>query len=164
MRIEDFNALSVADARAALDPCLGVDRWVDEVESGRPYDDAGALLVQAQASAENLTDDELDAALARHPRIGEHPAADDAGADFSRREQAGVSSDDSTAHALHQGNAAYEKRFDRVFLIRAADRSRAEILAELTRRLQNDEVAERREVVTQLREIALRRLGEVVDA
>jgi 2-oxo-4-hydroxy-4-carboxy-5-ureidoimidazoline decarboxylase len=49
-----------------------------------------------------------------------------------------------------------------VFLIRAAGRSAPEILAELSRRLDNDEVAEREETVSLLREIALIRLREVV--
>ena len=52
-------------------------------------------------------------------------------------------------------------RFDRVFLIRAAGRSAPEILAELDRRLGNDDAAEREETVTQLREIALLRLRQV---
>ena len=46
--------------------------------------------------------------------------------------------------ALAEGNREYEKRFDRVFLIRAAGRSSAEILAELHRRLGNDDETERR--------------------
>ena len=64
--------------------------------------------------------------------------------------------------ALADGNQQYEKRFDRVFLIRAAGRSSAEILAELRRRLDNDDEAERAETVTQLREIALLRLKDVI--
>jgi 2-oxo-4-hydroxy-4-carboxy-5-ureidoimidazoline decarboxylase len=66
------------------------------------------------------------------------------------------------ARALAEGNAAYEKRFDRVFLIRAAGRSADEILQELRRRLRNDDETEREETVTQLREIALLRLRQVV--
>jgi 2-oxo-4-hydroxy-4-carboxy-5-ureidoimidazoline decarboxylase len=65
------------------------------------------------------------------------------------------------AEALAEGNAAYERRFDQVFLIRAAGRSAPEILAELDRRLGNDDAAEREETVTQLREIALLRLRQV---
>ena len=49
-----------------------------------------------------------------------------------------------------------------MFLIRAAGRSSAEILAELERRLGNDEAAERAETVTALRDIALLRLEGLV--
>ena len=66
------------------------------------------------------------------------------------------------AERLAAGNRAYEERFDRVFLIRAAGRDAPEILAELERRLGNDDATERGETVTQLREIALLRLEQVV--
>ena len=83
--------------------------------------------------------------------------------ELSSREQAGVdASDAAVVDALAAGNAAYEQRFDRVFLIRAAGRSSTEILAELQRRLDNDDEAEQAETVTQLREIALLRLKEML--
>ncbi len=72
------------------------------------------------------------------------------------------SRDDEVARALAAGNAAYERRFDRVFIIRAAGRDAPEVLAELDRRLGNDDAAERAETVAQLREIALVRLREAV--
>ena len=49
-----------------------------------------------------------------------------------------------------------------MFLIRAAGRSSAEILAELQRRLGNDDVTERAETVRALRDIAVLRLQQVV--
>jgi len=64
---------------------------------------------------------------------------------------------------LADGNRAYEERFDRVFLIRAAGRESAEILAELERRLGNDDATERAETVRQLGEIMLFRLRRVED-
>ena len=61
-----------------------------------------------------------------------------------------------------EGNRAYEERFDRVFLIRAAGRDGDEILAELERRLGNDDATERAETVDQLLQIALLRLEQVL--
>ena len=49
-----------------------------------------------------------------------------------------------------------------MFLIRAAGRGSAEILAELERRLGNDDETERAETVTALRDIALLRLERLV--
>ena len=69
---------------------------------------------------------------------------------------------DEHGQRLRDVNAAYEARFGHVFLVRAAGRSGAEILAEAERRLANDDVAEREETVTALRDIALLRLGQVV--
>jgi 2-oxo-4-hydroxy-4-carboxy-5-ureidoimidazoline decarboxylase len=167
MHLGEFNQLPAERAGAAVDPCLGVSRWVDAVVDGRPYDDVGSLLARASESAQQLSDDELESALARHPRIGERPGwvsvPRDDEASFSRREQSGVDgSDDDLADRLRRANQEYEARFGRVFLIRAAGRSGEEILAEVQRRMGNDDEAERAEVVAQLREIALLRLEEVV--
>ncbi len=133
--------------------CLAVPRFADDVLAGRPYDDDVALLAAADRAARELTDEELDQALSGHPRIGERGGAQ------SRQEQSGVDpTTGDTAARLKAGNAAYEERFDRVFLIRAAGRDADEILAQLERRLQNDDATERAETVDNLRQIALLRL------
>jgi len=157
-----LNALSDEEARERLAACLPVTRWVDEVASGRPYAAWRDAEARATAAAAELDDDELATALAGHPRIGERASDPAHQAEHSAREQAGVDGSDArVARALAEGNAAYERRFDRVFLIRAAGRSADEILAELTRRLGNDDATERVETITQLREIALLRLRQV---
>lgn len=157
-----FNRLSTDEAKGLLRTCLDVSRWVDEVERGRPYAGWAALRLAAEQAAASLTDAELEAALARHPRIGERAGAGH-DVEHSAREQSGVDPDDrQTASRLAAGNAAYEERFDRVFLIRAAGRSTDEILAELERRLENDDATERGETVEQLGEIALLRLENAV--
>ena len=157
-----FNSLSVDEAKGLLRSCLDVPRWVDEVEGGRPYAGWPALRLAAEQSAARLTDGELHAALARHPRIGERAGAGH-DAEHSVREQSAVDPDDlDTASRLAAGNAAYEERFDRVFLIRAAGRSATEILAELDRRLDNDDRTERDETIRQLGEIAVLRLESTV--
>jgi 2-oxo-4-hydroxy-4-carboxy-5-ureidoimidazoline decarboxylase len=159
--LADFNALPEQEARDRLLTCLDVPRWADTIIEGRPYADLGALRAVATNAAE-LDDDELEAALARHPRIGEKAGAGHDAA-FSAQEQSGVDRDDAdVAERLLVGNRAYEERFDRVFLIRAAGREAPEILAELERRLGNDDATERAETVEQLRQIALLRLEQVV--
>ena len=160
MEVAEFNVLGDDDARTLVNGCLGVRRWVDEVVAARPYADLEALRKQAHESALELSDDELASALTRHPRIGERPEGDDSEASFSSAEQAGVEASDE--QRLRAGNATYEDRFGRVFLIRAAGRSSAEILPELDRRLDNDPATEREETVTALRDIALLRLDQVV--
>lgn len=143
----------VTTTRETLLGCLSVPRWADEVLAGQPYTDRTALLRAADAAARELTDDELGQALASHPRIGERGGAQ------SAREQSGVDpAVGDTAERLAAGNAAYEQRFGRVFLIRAAGRDADEILGELNRRLRNDDLAERAEAVDNLRQIALLRL------
>ena len=140
-------------SRDQLLSCLSVPRWADDVLAGEPYADRDAAVARADEAARELTDEELDQALSGHPRIGER------GGEQSEREQAGVDpAVGDTAARLAAGNAAYEERFGRVFLIRAAGRDAEAILAELDRRLGNDDATERDETVDNLRQIALLRL------
>lgn len=160
--VAGFDALGVDEAYATAYGCLGVRRWAEQVVAGRPYAGWPALRAAASAAAAELTDAELEEALAGHPRIGE-PAGAGHAVEHSRREQSGVDpADRDTAARLAAGNAAYEQRFGRVFLIRAAGRSAAEILAELERRLASSTAKERQEAVAQLREIAVLRLETVL--
>ena len=70
--------------------------------------------------------------------------------------------DAEVARALAAGNAAYEERVSTGCSSSGRPGApRPEILAELDRRLDNDDDAEREETVTQLREIALLRLRQV---
>jgi 2-oxo-4-hydroxy-4-carboxy-5-ureidoimidazoline decarboxylase len=148
--------------REVLLGCLAVPRWADDVLAGQPYADGAALLAAADAAARELSDEELDQALSGHPRIGERDGAPGMSAQ-SQQEQSGVDpSAGDTAARLQAGNAAYEDRFDRVFLIRAAGRDAEEILAELQRRLPNDDATERAETVDNLRQIALLRLASAL--
>ena len=93
MSLEDFNALPEAEARTQVATCLDVPRWVDTVLAGRPYADLDALLAVASIAAE-LDDEELETALARHPRIGERAGAGHDAA-FSAKEQSGVDQSDA---------------------------------------------------------------------
>jgi 2-oxo-4-hydroxy-4-carboxy-5-ureidoimidazoline decarboxylase len=147
--------------REQLLACLSVPRWADDVLAGGPYTDRDALLAAADAAARSLSDDELEQALSGHPRIGER-AASGHNSEASAREQAGVDpSSGDTAARLLAANRAYEERFGHVFLIRAAGRDAETILAELDRRLGNDDDTERAETVDNLRQIALLRLEGV---
>ena len=148
-----------AELREALTAALAVSRWVDDVAADAPYRTLDALLVRATRAATPLSVEEIGEAMAHHPRIGERPVGEGVAQSMSRAEQASDDSDDAAlADAIAAGNRAYEHRFDRVFLIRAASRSRAEILAELTRRLELDDETELAIVGEQLREIATLRL------
>ena len=163
MNLTSFNAPSADEARAAVRPAVDVDRWVDAVIEARPYSDRDTLLETAR-NLPAFTAAEIEAALAHHPRIGEQPKGDSAEAELSRNEQAGVGVDQDAdiAASLAAGNAAYEARFNRVFLIRAAGRTAAEILTNLERRLQQDDATEAIEVADQLAQIALVRLEGIV--
>ena len=70
----------------------------------------------------------------KHSRIGERARGNSTEARLSQSEQAGLGeADAAVAEALAEGNRAYEEKFGQVFLIRAAGRSREEILQALAR-------------------------------
>jgi 2-oxo-4-hydroxy-4-carboxy-5-ureidoimidazoline decarboxylase len=162
-RLDALNAASTEQAAADLGTCNASPRWIAQVVAHRPYADATTLLRTAEDTARALPWDEVRAALDAHPRIGDRAQGHGTEARWSRQEQASVgSSDEATTDALRAGNAAYERRFGHVFLIRAADRSAEEMLAELRRRLGNDEAGERAEVTEQLAQITRLRLQKLL--
>jgi len=163
MELAEFNALDAAAAAETVGVWAAIPAWTDAVIAGRPYASVDALAANAQTRAARWTRADLDAALAHHPRIGERAAGGGAEAAASRREQSSMASaEGAVPAAIAEGNAAYERRFGRVFLIRAAGRSPDEMLAELQRRLGNDDDSEAAEALDQLAQIALLRLKATV--
>jgi 2-oxo-4-hydroxy-4-carboxy-5-ureidoimidazoline decarboxylase len=161
--IDDFNGEPADQAVQALRACNAAPRFAAELVAGRPYPDADALVARAEEVARSLPWEDVAVALAAHPRIGDRVEGASAEAQSSRREQSSMAdADDETREALLEGNRAYEERFDHVFLIRAAGRSPDEMLAELRRRLDNDEDRERAEVTEQLAQITALRVRGLV--
>jgi 2-oxo-4-hydroxy-4-carboxy-5-ureidoimidazoline decarboxylase len=138
---------------ATLTECLAVPRWVRAVLDGQPYDSPEALFAVAEREAATLTAEEVELALAGHPRIG-----DKTGSATSRAEQSGVDNADEFLAA----NREYEQRFDRIYLVCAAGRGGEELLADLKDRLGNDPDTELAVTVRELGKIALLRLAKVI--
>lgn len=162
MLLEEFNSATRETALGIVKPALDIPRWYDLVVDGRPYATIDALTDAAMSCAAPLSEQEIDGALAHHPRIGERAQGDSVEAAHARSEQSGV--DASAAEALAAGNRRYEERFDRVFLVRAAGRSASDILALLNERLGNSPEQELAVIDHQLREIAALRLTGAVRA
>jgi 2-oxo-4-hydroxy-4-carboxy-5-ureidoimidazoline decarboxylase len=143
------------DIERDLLACCASRTWAREVAAGWPYPSKAALVAAGEAALARLSWDDVLEALAAHPRIGERPAGDSREAEWSRREQAGVTGADA---ALVEANVAYEQRFGHVFLIFASGRNVAEMLAAATERLGNDPATERAVVREELRRIVRLRL------
>jgi 2-oxo-4-hydroxy-4-carboxy-5-ureidoimidazoline decarboxylase len=159
MEIEEFDVMDAAEASSLVSACADIPSWVEAVVAGRPYADPEHLFTRADQLATRWTGAEVERALADHPRIGERHSGSGSGAALSAREQSGVDPADVEVQArLVEGNRAYEERFDRIFLVRAAGRSAEEMLALLEQRLQNDPAVELDVTAGQLREIASLRL------
>ena len=153
MNLAEFNTAPSDELTAALLVCADVPVWAAAVRDARPYPDESALFHVADELAQTWTDDEVERALAAHPRIGERAEG------MSRQEQAGV----TPGEELVQVNRDYEDRFGRVFLICATGLSTEEILAAARARLHNDADTEAAVVKDELRKIALLRLGKVLE-
>jgi 2-oxo-4-hydroxy-4-carboxy-5-ureidoimidazoline decarboxylase len=146
---------------------LGLDRllevcsstvWAQRVLAGGPFHDVDALLDHADRVLAELSDDEIDAALEGHPRIGgpvDNPS--------SAREQAGMAeADDDVRAELAAKNRMYEGKFGYVYLVCASGRSAEELLAILTGRLANDPETERRVLRAELMKISRLRLRRLL--
>lgn len=164
MLIADFNQLPADEAREIVRVWADVPAWTRAIVEARPFDAAEDLEDLAGRLAKGWTEADLDAALAHHPRIGDRVLATGPNAAHARREQSSVQqAATDVAQRLADGNAAYEEKFGRVFLIRAAGRSPEQILAELERRLTSDPETEWREAASQLAQIARLRLEDTID-
>ncbi|MFE3319400.1 2-oxo-4-hydroxy-4-carboxy-5-ureidoimidazoline decarboxylase [Nocardia sp. NPDC059195] len=151
-----FNDLPAATAEEALLACCSAPRWARVIAAARPYSTRESLLAAADAALTTLDDDEIDEALAGHPRIGDRPTSA-----ASAREQSGVAGADVRS-ALAEGNRAYEAKFGHIYLVCAAGRGGEELLAVLRARLDNDSATERQVMRTELAKINRLRLAGLV--
>jgi 2-oxo-4-hydroxy-4-carboxy-5-ureidoimidazoline decarboxylase len=121
------------------------------------------LLMRSDAVVAGLTPEQVEEALAGHPRIGDRRATSAPG--WSRQEQAGVSAADAElARELAEGNAEYERRFGHIYLVCATGKSGQELLAILRERLGNDRDTEWKVVAAELAKINQLRLRKLLGA
>ena len=153
MTLQRLNELTQTEAERELLACCGSRRWAAVVSAGRPYPTARALQRAADQEWWALAEADWQEAFAAHPRIGA----------TARGEQAGVAAaPPDTLAALAEGNRRYEERFGRVFLVRAAGRSAAEMLALLRQRLDSDPATELRVAAGEQAEITRLRLERLL--
>lgn len=164
--LSEFNGRSADELRPRLLALTESPLWADSLLERRPYADEAALLEVSDEIIRSLPEEEVDAALAGHPRIGERAAGLEPGqAARSAREQAGMAvADESVQAEMARGNAAYEERFGRIYLVAAAGRSAEDLLDLLLERLHNDALGELDIVRGELATITRRRLTEVLTA
>jgi len=161
-----FNNLPAVAAREALLDCCSSPAWAERMLSGRPYSSARDAVRQSSAIVARLSEADLEAALAGHPRIGERPGGDGSArsAAWSQREQSGVSGDEQTARELAESNVEYERRFGHIYLVSAAGRTGPQLLALLRARLRNSQATEWQVVRTELQKIIEIRLRDLLAA
>lgn len=149
-----LNEMDDDEARAALRSCCASTAWIERMMLARPFGDVPAVLDAADRALAEISEDDLDEALAGHPRIGDRP--DNAS---SAREQSGVAGSSASVLAeLRDANVAYEARFGHVYLVFANGRPADELLAILRVRMTNDASTERRVLRAELAKINRARL------
>lgn len=160
MTLDELNQMPAPAASRTLSAICAAERWVGAILAGRPYQSIDALLSRSDAAVGAMTEADLRAALAGHPRIGDKQAM---AAGWSGQEQAGVRVDDAEfMRALAVANAAYEQRYGHIYLVCASGRSGRELLELLLERLRNDRATEWRVVASELAKINQIRLRKLV--
>ncbi|HWF52595.1 MAG TPA: 2-oxo-4-hydroxy-4-carboxy-5-ureidoimidazoline decarboxylase [Solirubrobacteraceae bacterium] len=149
------DGLAAAGTHEALAGCCASERWITEMERGRPFASAEAMLTRCEAAFDALGREDWLQAFAAHSRIGAPRAGDARGS----AEQAGTASASAEEMAaLAAGNERYQARFGHVFLIRASGLGAGEMLAALEERLGHTPEQELTIAAAQQREITRLRL------
>jgi len=160
-----WNELDAEAAAREILPCCGARVWAAGLAARRPFVGAQQLFEASDAVWAGLAEDDWREAFDSHPRIGQQHAraATAESLAWSSEEQraamsAAGSHEDAAKLALAERNRQYEERFGRIFIVCAAGKSAAEILAILDARLKNTAAAEMLEAAEQQRQITQLRL------
>jgi 2-oxo-4-hydroxy-4-carboxy-5-ureidoimidazoline decarboxylase len=156
-----WNSLDAESAAREILPCCGSRAWAYDMAAQRPFASVQQLLAASDAVWADLDGPAWREAFASHPRIGQQnaPGATAQSLAWSSEEQRTAAAPDAAGElALAEGNRQYEERFGRIFIVCAAGRSAAEILAILERRMQNTAAVELLEAAEQQRQITQLRL------
>lgn len=139
--IDVINAMSDAEAEAALTRCCGSRRWVDEMNNARPFHNRDDLFAKADAIWSKCERADFLEAFSHHPKIGDVENLRRRFAEtahWSEGEQSGMNqASDAVIARLAEANAEYEKKFGYIFIVCATGKSASEMLAILESRLGN---------------------------
>ncbi|HWK47091.1 MAG TPA: 2-oxo-4-hydroxy-4-carboxy-5-ureidoimidazoline decarboxylase [Stellaceae bacterium] len=160
--LDALNALDRAGFVAVLGPLFEHSPWIAEATwERRPFTTIGALHDALVATVTGATDTAQLALIRAHPDLAGKAARANTLTAESTREQAGAGLDQLTAeeYALFQRlNQAYCEKFGFPFIICVRHHDKTSILAEFQRRLDLDPLAERRQALREIGEIARIRL------
>lgn len=155
-----LNTAEDGEARAELSTVCSSTAWTNEVLARRPYPDLDTLLAANDEAMADLSDEDLDEAMAGHPPIGRPKAGDP----VSAREQSGMAgAPEALKDEMRDLNLAYQERFGHVFLICASGLTAEQMREAIRHRINNAPEQEREIVRTQLgliNRLRLTRLAE----
>lgn len=161
----DLDAFNRLDHRTALESAYACCSWAPLAEAivrGRPYDDAEHLAAAADAAIRALSDDSLLRLVDKHPEIGATRHGGGRSGAYSAREQDRLAREPAHLDELRRLTAEYRRRFGVTYLVAAFDRTGAELVADLTARLDHDRVTELAVIRDEFARIVGRRLRRTV--
>jgi OHCU decarboxylase len=160
--LASFNRLPRDEAERRLLACCGSRAWASGVAARRPYADLPALIQEADTVWAKLAQSDWLEAFEAHPRIGESGGHSPGS---SEKEQSRImAAREETLTVLAEENRRYETRFGHVFLISAAGRSAADVLAALRQRIDNDPATELKVAAEEQRKITRLRLESMLSS
>lgn len=159
-----WNELDAPSAIETILPCNGSHAWASKLTALRPFHTVADLTCSADIVWRSLDELAWQQAFDSHPRIGERhaKAATAASLALSSGEQSTAQSPAQltadTQVALAAANAAYEQKFNRIFIVCATGKTAAQMLSILRTRLTNNPATELLEAAEQQRQITQLRL------
>jgi OHCU decarboxylase len=163
-----LNGLSGAGARSALTTCCAAKAWVDGMLDRRPFADDAELLEAASRLWRQLPAGDWLEAFAAHPLIGGAAVAPPTASEtlrLSATEQAAVArASRPVLDELAKLNLEYRERFGFIFLVCAAEKTAAEMLALLKARLNNSRDTELANAAEEQLKITCLRLAKLAGA
>ncbi len=136
MKLEEFNTLSIMEARAAFELCCGSQRWIDGMLMRRPYTSVEELQTAGREIWGILTPKDYTEAFSHHPRIGDINLLR---VQWAGDEQSGAKgASEETLQRIKNLNDDYYNKFGYIFIVCATGKSADEMLAILEERMKND--------------------------
>jgi len=168
LSLDQINAASQTTFVAALGDLYEHSPWVVEAASAaRPYADFKALEQALRAAVARAGADRQDALIKAHPDLAGKAARAGALTADSTAEQASAGLDrlsDAEFERFHRLNDAYRAKFGFPFIVCVRRHTRASILHQFERRLENNVDAERATALDEVYRIVALRLAERIAA
>lgn len=166
MTLEHLNGLDPASAEVEFTKCCGAHKWAESMVAARPFTSPASMLDRAESIWRGLKQDDWLEVFEHHAKIGDVTSLKEKFANtknWSKGEQSGMQGADAQViEGLASGNIAYEGKFGFIFLICATGKSAKEMLAALSKRLDNDRETEIKNVVEEQNKITKLRLEKLL--
>jgi len=166
LNLKEFNSLPRDSAIEVLTHCCGASRWVEKMESLRPFKDRKQITEKSQSVWNELDEKDWQEAFTHHPKIGDIESLKKKFATtraWAEQEQRGsAEAPVSVLQALALGNQTYENRFGYIFIVCATGKTAEEMLSLLESRLPNDPALEIKIAAAEQAKITKLRLEKLI--